>query len=198
MSTKTVLLHRKTRGYPSKIYNFSPSIGYPEYLFEEISCEPNETYDMVRELLHDASLDEEHFGRPEWNPLGKFIKHGDTVLLKPNWVMHINHNKKYAENLDCLVTHPSVVRAVLDYVVIAARAAGDVRIILADAPMQGCKLDTLFTRTGYNLLFDFYRCHGVDIHVHDLRMCHVNINSSNIISKGSHKKPATLLTITNN
>lgn len=183
MNAKTVFLHHDISGYPSKEYTFSPSKRYPEAPFKEVACEPNEAYDMVRELLHGASLDEDHFGSPEWNPFGKFIKCGDTVLLKPNWVMHVNHNKTCSDNLDCLVTHPSIVRAVLDYVVIAARVAGDVKIFLADAPMQGCDLDTLFNRTGYNLLFDFYRHHGVDIYVHDLRMCHVNINSGNVISK---------------
>ena len=154
--------------YPGCNDSFSPSQSYPEYPFpaEQLSGVDNTVYDMVRELLKISGLDREHFDTPDWNPLGDgIIKPGDTVLLKPNWVD--NKNKTNRDNLSCLVTNPAVVRAVTDYVIIALKGIG--RIIIADAPMQGCDLQDLFRKTGYNDLFEFYKGVGIDITVLDLR-----------------------------
>jgi hypothetical protein len=67
----------------------------------------------VRQLLAESGLDESHFGSSGWNPMGELIKSGDRVLVKPNWVLHRN---KSGRGLDCLVTHTSVIAAVLAYV----------------------------------------------------------------------------------
>ena len=98
---------------------FGPSEAYPEYPFAEetLSAQKNDIYQIVREGLIRMGLDSEHVGQPEWNPLGDIITPGDYVLLKPNMVLHENRRKE--NGTDCLITHPSVVRAVLDYVVIA-------------------------------------------------------------------------------
>lgn len=47
--------------------------------------------------------------------MGAIIRPGMNVLLKPNWVLHRNETS----TLESLVTHPSVIRAVPDYVAIA-------------------------------------------------------------------------------
>ena len=155
--------------YPDSVDGFSPHIIYPEYPFgeAEISAKPNGIYEQVRELLAVSGYDKEHFGEKNWNPLGDgIISPGDTVLLKPNWVENKNKNKE--AGLDCLVTNPSVVRAVVDYVVIALKGEG--KIVIADAPMQGCNLSSLFSTAGYDKLFEFYKKLGIDIEVRDLRM----------------------------
>ena len=155
--------------YPESEGYFSPHILYPEYPFgdSELSERPNGVYDDVRELLAISGYDGERFGEKDWNPLGDgIISPGDTVLIKPNWVCDKNKNKE--ADLDCLVTNPSVVRAVIDYVVLALKGEG--KIIVADAPMQGCTLESLFVSIGYDKLFEFYKRQGVDITVRDLRM----------------------------
>ena len=154
--------------YPDSSDWFSPDEAYPEYPYKQstISRKPNKTYHMVRELLACSGYDRDHYGKKEWNPLGDgIIVPGNTVLLKPNWVE--NKNKNLPGELSCLVTNPAVVRAVIDYVVIALKGTG--RIVVADAPMQGCDLQDLFTKVGYDKLFDFYKQNIIDITVLDLR-----------------------------
>lgn len=53
--------------------------------------------------------------------------------------MHINKAIDDENDLRALVTHPSVVRAIVDYVYIALTNSGE--IYVADAPMQECNLE---------------------------------------------------------
>lgn len=164
------LVNRKEKiEYPSADDFFSPDEIFPEYPGKEgsISQQRNEVYRMVRECLHLAQYDEKNYGTSKWNPLGEVIKPGDTVLIKPNWVENKNKNKAVNDNLECLVTHPSVVRAVCDYVVIALKGKGE--IIIADAPMQGCDLPDMFEIVGYNKLFAYLKGYDVHIKIVDMR-----------------------------
>lgn len=58
--------------------------------------------------------------------------------------MDENHIKE--EGTDCLYTQPSLVAAVIDFVVIALKGRGT--IIVGDAPMQECKYDKLVRESG--------------------------------------------------
>ena len=58
-------------------------------------------------------LDAANYGTPRWNPLGDCIPPGARIILKPNFVLHFNQG---GYGLECLLTHPSVVEAVLEYV----------------------------------------------------------------------------------
>ncbi|MEY8337956.1 DUF362 domain-containing protein [Lachnospiraceae bacterium 62-35] len=139
--------------YPSSDYNFSPSCSYPEYPFQDISKEENAVYSMVRNGFYQLGLDREKYGTKDWNPLGDYIQTGDTVLLKPNWVMHENPEPLY-HDLDCLVTHPSLIRAIVDYVYIALNGTG--KVIVADAPMQECDLPSLLQTMEYNIIQTYF------------------------------------------
>ncbi len=66
------------------------------------------------------------------------IKPGQSVLLKPNWVLHYN---KSGQGMDCMITHPSFLLTVLQEVVKAKPA----KIVIADAPVQGCHLEEILT-----------------------------------------------------
>lgn len=79
------------------------------------------------------------------NPLGEVIRRGDSVVLKPNWVMH--HNVS-GEGIDCLVTHAAIVGAALERVLKASPG----KVIIGDAPVQGCDLDGLLSTAGYSNL----------------------------------------------
>ncbi|WP_033169502.1 DUF362 domain-containing protein [Selenomonas sp. ND2010] len=159
---------KNTTSYPNSVDFFSPSVLYPEYLWtNEIARDENKAYKLVRDCFITLGLDKENIGRESWNPLGEYIQKDNTVLLKPNWVENKNKNKKVHDDLACLVTNPSIARAVIDYVLIALKGSG--RIIIADAPMQGCDLDTLFKITGYDRLFEFYEKKKVKLEIYDLR-----------------------------
>lgn len=170
--------YRKGVKYPSGEYYYSPSELYPEYPLgaETLSAEKNEVYGMVRNALHMMGLDDEHYGTKEWNPFGGIIEKGNTVLVKPNWVMHFNPALSNPENLDCLVTHPSVVRVVIDYVHIALNNTG--KIYVADAPMQECNINEMFARAGYNRLFEFWDEQKLEVEVRDLRHYASNIEDN--------------------
>jgi uncharacterized protein (DUF362 family) len=148
---------------------FHASEPYPEYPFGETSREKNWGYELVRRLLFELQLDREHFGTPQWNPLGLFIKPGDTVLLKPNLVSHINHGFKGGrKDTDSLVTHGSVIRAVADYVAISLSGKG--RIVVADAPIQSSDWESIRELTGLAGIEDWYRRQGIRFDSADLRL----------------------------
>ena len=164
MMVKTYLEKRECYNYPTDEAFFSPHIKYPEYPFsvDTISSQPNEVYDMIRNSLYGLGLDAENFGNGNWNPLGYYVKQGAKILIKPNWVNHVNP----VGGLDCTVTHPSIIRCIVDYCVIA----GANIIEIGDAPIQSCKFDFLMEQFGYNILFDFLRKKGINILVTDFRV----------------------------
>ena len=112
---------------------YSPEEKYPEYPGEnQGSGDKNDVYRMIREIFVNLGLDRENIGTSNWNPLGRYIDSGNTVLLKPNWVKHANPaEENMKKGMDCLITHPSVVRCIFDYVYIALKGKG--KIIIADA-----------------------------------------------------------------
>lgn len=145
---------------------YSPSDEYPEYCFSELSKENNEVYKIIRQGFFKLGFDSKNFGKSTWNPLGNLINKGDTVLIKPNWVFHENVEKVY-HNMDCMVTHPSIIRAVIDYVYIALGNTG--RIIIGDSPIQLCDFKALMKNNNYNQLWQYYRDKNVKIEVVDFR-----------------------------
>jgi len=62
------------------------------------------------------NLDRYNYNTAKWNSFKELIKTGDVVVLKPNMVMHKNGNKQFTT--DCLITHGSIIRAILDYIYI--------------------------------------------------------------------------------
>jgi uncharacterized protein (DUF362 family) len=72
---------------------------------------------------------------------GSVIPEGGRVLIKPNLVLHENEGPY---GMDPLVTHASLIRAVVE----AALEAGPSRLGVGDAPIQSCDFDRLLTRTG--------------------------------------------------
>ena len=159
------ILKQKIYNYPDKKGLFRPASAYPEYIFkEDVSGENNPVYDMVRQGFEMLGLDKNNFGLKEWNPLGEMINSGDCVLIKPNMVLHEN---KSGCGTDCLFTNPSLVAAVIDYVIIALKGKG--RIIVGDAPLQECVFGILCEESGYAQLIAYYQEKGIDISLVDFR-----------------------------
>ena len=134
-----------------RVSPFRPSGKYPETPFTETGDGDNHVYKMVRDGFRMMGYDIENYGTARWNPLGIFIKSGNTVVLKPNMVMDVNGIVE--EGTDCLYTQPSIVAAVIDFVVIALNGHGI--IIVGDAPMQECKFDKLVKESGYLELIQY-------------------------------------------
>jgi uncharacterized protein (DUF362 family) len=116
----------------------------------------------LRSLFSQAGLDRERFGRPDWNPLSRLILPGARVLIKPNWVRDYNGS---GGDLDCLVTHTAVIEAVVHYVALARPA----RIVVGDAPVQGCRFDRLRTLCGVDEMTRRLSSLGIRISVKDFR-----------------------------
>ncbi len=167
MDKNIIIYQNKKASYPGKDDLFRPHIAYPEYK-GELSKSENTVYEMVRESFHMAEYDVEHYGTPEWNPLKEYVKPGNYVVLKPNMVMDNNHNS--TGGVLCLYTQPSVVAAVIDYVIIALKGSG--HIVVGDAPMQECKFDKLTMDSGYIDLIQYYRNKGIAIELVDFRELH--------------------------
>ncbi|RDU22803.1 DUF362 domain-containing protein [Anaerosacchariphilus polymeriproducens] len=150
-------MYKQESKYPSDTY-YRPDIAYPEYPFKElgISETKNDVYEMIREIFYHIGLDNENFGTENWNPLERYIKPGNTVLIKPNLVNHTNPSEKvYKKGMECLTTHPSIIRTMIDYVYIALKGRGT--IIVADAPIQDCDFNFMLEKGGYSNILKFYR-----------------------------------------
>lgn len=182
---KVVIEVGKMLSYPTEEFDYSPSEYYPEYIFSDIATKENEVYYLVRKTLIDMGLDKKNLGTELWNPLGELLKPGQTVIVKPNLVMHENKNKNLNSNeLDCLVTHPSCIRAIVDYCVIAlSDQNGGIngKIIIADAPMQGCNFNELVSKIHLDAVVKFYKDRGIDIALVDLRQYKTTFNKNKVI-----------------
>ena len=66
----------------------------------------------------------------------EIVQPGAHVLLKPNWVFHYN---KSGHGMDCMVTHPALIEAVVKELLRAQPGS----ITIADAPIQSCQFDVL-------------------------------------------------------
>lgn len=157
--------------YPDIIYSslppFNPAVAFPEFPFRNEKLDSNnKPYSAVREAFHLLEYDLEFYGTARWNPLGKNIKPGQQVLIKPNAVMERNMNP--SQSLWAAITHPSIIRAVIDYVYIALKGEG--RIIIADAPMAQSDFGLWKEATQINSICDLYKKEfDFDIEVLDLR-----------------------------
>ena len=144
---------------------YHPDTAWPEWADRELSAGSNPAYRMVRQALADLGLDRAHFGSAQWNPMGDFIRAGETVVIKPNFV--ISRNRK-GKTLDAIVTHPSVLRAVVDYVFLALEGRG--RIVIADTPLMDCDWDELMRYERLDTVIEYYRrVLAFPIELYDLR-----------------------------
>lgn len=148
---------------------YNPHRGYPEYPFRGISPVANWGYDLVRRVLREMGLDAEHYDSMRWNPLRKYIKPGNVVVLKPNLVSHVNWGRGIGlTDTSSLITHGSIIRAVADYVAIALDGIGE--IIVADSPVLATDWDAVSKLAGLYDIQDFYTKRGIAFETIDLRL----------------------------
>jgi uncharacterized protein (DUF362 family) len=128
--------------YP-KTPPFHPDAQYPEYQ-GEIGTETNQVYKSVRESLGLLGMDKANYGSRHWNPMGDIVRPGDRVVIKPNLLAHA-HGSRPEEWLQ-VITHGSVVRAVVDYVALALKGEGEITVM--DGPQYDSDWDQIIARTG--------------------------------------------------
>lgn len=169
LSPHTVAVYqtqRETR-YP-RTPPYNPDRAYPEYPFgERVSGEPNAAYEAVREALHLLGLDKERYGTPDWNPLGEVFRPDEMVVIKPNMVRDFHEFPK--EGTEALITHGSIIRAIVDYVYIAKRGEGGV--VIADSPQNDADWQGLWKAFAFDELLAFYRevAPNFEVSIYDVR-----------------------------
>ena len=153
-----------TARYPA--FPYLPPQPYAEF-GSQIPTDPsNQVYAAVRRVLEDLGLDRANIGKPTWNPLRQYLRPGQRALVKPNWVMHKNAG---GESEEALITHTSVIRVLIDYVLLALDGRG--RVDIADAPLQGCDFAAVRRIARIDELLDLYRVEAprMEFQVLDLR-----------------------------
>lgn len=147
---------------------FDPDFLFPEYPFKgsEISFSPNYVYKGIRDTFRVLGFDASNYGKPQWNPLGVVIKPGQSVVLKPNFVMHEN---RAGHSIESVITNGSVLRAIVDYVLIALENSGEICIV--DAPQYEADYEKILDITGTKQFVDELRKRTrVSIILADLRV----------------------------
>jgi uncharacterized protein (DUF362 family) len=160
---------------------FAPGEPFPELADLEPCCDPdNRLFGLFRNLLRRAGCDADCFGSPDWNPLGAMVSGCRRIVIKPNFVLH-----KVGElscSINGLVVHASVIRMLVDYVLLAARRLQQpVEIIIADTPLQSADFDLLCEQNGVVELMRHYRAAGAPVSLLDLRSERAVINDSFLI-----------------
>ncbi len=135
---------------------FSASTEYPEFASLSHSLAPvtNEVYAAVRNTLAVLGLDRENFGTDKWNPLGKYIPPGGSVLIKPNLV---HHSTYHVADKEVVLTNGSVIRAMVDYAVLACGLNG--KVTIGDSPMMPADFDKIVDSLGLNKIVEYYKEH---------------------------------------
>jgi uncharacterized protein (DUF362 family) len=110
-------------------------------------------------------LDDKNFDQDNWNPLGSLVAPGNTVFIKPNM---ISETSTESDDWDHVITHGSVIRAIVDYVYIALDGEG--KIIIGDAPQTDSSFERIIELMGLKELQELYEKHKqFKIEVVDLR-----------------------------
>jgi len=144
---------------------FNPPKNFPEYPFKGHLSYKNDVYKAVRMSFKMLNLDKDNYGTEKWNPLSEVINQNDTVLIKPNFVYHENLS---GDNIFAVITHASIIRAIIDY---AYKATGDGgKIIIADSPQHNANFDKIIKITGLDVTIKYLKEEfSIPIEVYDLR-----------------------------
>ncbi len=97
--------------------------------------------------------------------LFKDIVPGQTIVLKPNWVKE-SHLRK-PDEWEYVITHPSIITAVLE--IVCSKLSGSGRVIIADAPQTDSSFIKIISRYPVEKWKQTAATHGVAFEILDLR-----------------------------
>jgi uncharacterized protein (DUF362 family) len=181
------IIHRADATYPAPDEHYSPGERYPEYKYDQVATQPNLVYEMVRESFSQMGLDKDRFGTAAWNPLGDLISPGSRVFLLCNFVFH-RRQQESSRELWAKCTHGSVLRALIDYVLLAVGPGG--KVSFGNAALQSCKWPQVLDDTGASVVLDFYKRVGESVEARDLRLL---VMETDVLGR-SNKKQADVPT----
>lgn len=156
-----------TLKYPDGDEYYSPNEHFPEYQHAHIATRENRVYRAVRDCFVQSGLDNQNLGTPAWNPLRQFIPRGSRVFVLCNFANE-RRGDETVENYRSRCTHGSVIRAVVDYILLAVGNEGKVQI--GNAPTQFCHWDQVLEDTGAIEALKFYKDKGIPVEARDLRL----------------------------
>ncbi|MBN2280400.1 MAG: DUF362 domain-containing protein [Candidatus Marinimicrobia bacterium] len=174
---------------------FHPDEIFPEFSNTDLVVETNtrnEVYRAIREIFVNLGFDSENFGTANWNPLKELVKPGERVMLKPNFVKG-NHPLGLNGVLS-MITHASVMRPVIDYLLLATR--GKVEIIIGDVPLQSAVWDEIIKISEADRLVAYYS--RENIRLLDMRREIAIFNEENVIIKkkfAAHRQKKDYVTV---
>ncbi len=183
----TAIFQTENTHYPKP--PFGPRQIFPEFTnFTTYPITPgpaeNDVYRGVRELFVSLRLDQERLNTTDWNPLQNLIRKGQTVVIKPNLV--IDRHPLGAAGVEAMLTHASVVRPIIDYLLLAT--GGECKIIICDVPLQSANWDNLIHQNGLYALVDFYKNQDIGIELLDLRYEIALVNNEGVYYKSIKKE----------
>lgn len=181
------IIHRADASYPAPDEYYSPGERYPEYKYDHVAAKPNVVYEMIRESFSQMGLDKDRFGTAAWNPLGDLVPPGSRVFLLCNFVYHRRQLESNREFLS-KCTHGSVLRALIDYVLLAV--GPHCKVSFGNAALQSCKWSQVLDDTGASVALEFYKRVGESVEARDLRLL---VMETDLWGRSS-KKPADVPT----
>lgn len=131
---------------------------------KKVAIEHADNYrlDSIKTTLRSCFDD---LGFPAKNPLSAIVKPGDRVFIKPNWVAsRWRASCPHKDTLYCVITHPSVIEAIADYVAEALNGKGE--IIIGDNPSIDADFAELMEFTEIERIKDKY---NIPVSILDLR-----------------------------
>ncbi len=131
---------------------YHPYKNYPELPFSATSKTFNYPYDLLRKLFFEIGFDRDNFNTKQWNPFKELIKPGEKVVINPNFVISYH---PLGKDLFSIITHPSILRVIVDYAFIALKGEGE--IIIADAPQMDCNWNELMNALCIDSIQEFYQ-----------------------------------------
>lgn len=139
----------------------------------------NYRLETVKKVLRECFDD---IGLSSINPLGCYIKPGNKVFIKPNWVAsRWRESCPHRDTLYSVITHPNVIEGVADYVAEALQGQGE--IMIGDNPSIDADFRELMDFTEIKRLENKY---NVKVTILDLRPL-VCDNLANYGKKGMMK-----------
>lgn len=133
--------------------------------------EHNPAYAAVEEVLRLAGLDPS-------NPFGSLVSPGQTVVIKPNWCRHFHIA---GHDLFSAITHPAVLRPLVDYAFRAVGPRG--RIWILDAPIYDTDFAELARQCQLAEFEAAMIARGVPLQIADLRSLVVRMEHGIVVDR---------------